>query len=463
MEEVVTRISLVLLLFSAAVWAQTPAPPTGGKAAAKPAAAPLPQAAPAQTFSVDSIAIEGNRIHTPAAILTAAGLKLGEKGGSDAFDAARDRLLASGYFETIAYRYKPSAAGGFDVTFEVQEFGSLFSIRVEALPITTEETVTLLRSKDPLFVTRMPGTEPALKRAATLMEEYIRAKHELASVAGKVVATAPNKFEIQFTPGRGLPAVAEVSFDGSKLISATDLRNSIAEVAFGQPYTENGFRSFLETQVGPLYEAKGHLHITYSKITTEPSARVTGLDVKVVIDEGAEYKLTRFAILGNASDNDRVLRAAKIPQMSFANLAAVREAANRASEYLRSRGYLDAVVSTEKDLNEEKKTAELFIVVDQGPQYTFGKLMVNGLGLDGEAAIRKMWGLAPGDAFPGDYATYFASRVKEESMFDNLADITAVKQIRRGTEIVDVVIDFKGAPPKPLAPRRPPGAIEGPH
>jgi len=466
------RISLVLLLFMTAVLAQTPsrkaAPKAPAPASATPAPtlsvpAPVTSPAPAQTFSIDSIAVEGARIHTPEAILAAAGLKQGEKGGSDIFDAARDRLLASGYFETVAYRYKPSPKGGFEVTFEVQEFAQLFPIRVEALPVTTAETVALLKSKDPLYGAAMPGTEPAVRRAAVLIEEYIKSKHQLASVAGRVVATDPGKFEIQFTPGRGLPAVAEVVFDGSKLISATDLRNSIAEVAFGQPYTENGFRSFLDSQIGPLYEAKGHLHVTYPKITTEASTRVTGLDVKVVIDEGPEYKLTRVALAGTPGDSARILRAAKLPQMTIANFAEVRQAATRVSDYLRSRGYLDNRVTTEKQLDEKKLTAELFIVVEPGPVYTFGTLAVNGLGLDGEAAIRKMWGLGAGDAFPGDYATYFASKVKEESMFDNLADITAVKQIRKGTQIVDVVIDFKAAPPKPLAPRRQPGEIPGPH
>ena len=39
-----------------------------------------------------------------------------------AFDAARDRLLATGYFETVAYRFKASEKGaGYDVSFEIQE------------------------------------------------------------------------------------------------------------------------------------------------------------------------------------------------------------------------------------------------------------------------------------------------------------------------------------------------------
>jgi len=91
------RISLVLLLFSGAGKAQT------------------------RSFPIDSVAVEGNRNLSGGAIAAAAGVKRGDLGSTAIFDAARDRLIASGYFETVAYRYKPSATGGYDLTFEVQE------------------------------------------------------------------------------------------------------------------------------------------------------------------------------------------------------------------------------------------------------------------------------------------------------------------------------------------------------
>src|ERR1019366_1051649 len=103
-------------------------------------------------------------------------------------------------------------------------------------------------------------------------------------VAGKVISPAVETFVIDFTPIRGLPAVSAVSFEGSKLIAAVDLHNKISEVAFGQPFTENGFRALLESQILPLYEAKGYMRVTFPKITTEPSTEVTGVDVKVTVD-----------------------------------------------------------------------------------------------------------------------------------------------------------------------------------
>src|SRR5215469_16025909 len=88
----------------------------------------LPALMPGQTgavFPIDPIRIEGNRILTASGILAAAQLKVGGHGSTAIFDAARDRLLGTGYFETVGYQFKPSAKGGIELTLDVQEMQPL--------------------------------------------------------------------------------------------------------------------------------------------------------------------------------------------------------------------------------------------------------------------------------------------------------------------------------------------------
>jgi outer membrane translocation and assembly module TamA len=129
----------------------------------------------------------------------------------------------------------------------------------------------------------------------------------------------------------------------------------------------------------------------------------------------------------------------------------------RVKNSMRHEGYLDAQVTTDRKLDDAKKTVEFFLIVETGERYTFGKLTVDGLGIDGEAAIRKMWSVKPGDPFPVDYPDFFAAKVKEEGLFDNLGDTKAKTDINAETHVVDVTLDFKGAPRKPQGPRRPGG------
>ena len=130
--------------------------------------------------------------------------------------------------------------------------------------------------------------------------------------------------------------------------------------------------------------------------------------------------------------------------MTIANFDEVRhKAATRVRDTMKHEGFLDAEVSTDRKVDDQNLTAEFFIVIDAGPQYTFGALTVNGLGLDGEAAIRKMWSVRPGDPYPSEYPDYFLKKVKEEGLFDNLGDTTATPKINDDTRLVDITLDFK--------------------
>ena len=424
-----TRIYLVLLLFGAFAAAQN------------------------RSFPIDSITIEGNRILSAAAIVQASGLKPGQPGDSGVFDAARDRLIASGYFETVAYRYKPADAKGYQITFEVKETTALYPLRVEALGVTADGVRAKLKSVDPLFNGRMPGTKPAIERVAQEIEQMLDGQQD---VAGRVIATAPEEFEIQFLPRRGVPAVASVNFLGSKAISPIELRNKIAEVAFGQPFTDSGFRVFLDNQVRPLFEAKGYMRVKFTEITTAPSPQVQGLDVKVTVEDGPQFRLSGVTVRGGPEgETAHLLKLAKVPKMTIADFDEVRDGAGRVREGLHHDGYLDADVTVDKKIYDADKTVEAFIVVKEGPRYTFRKLTVNGLGLDGEAAIRKMWSVKPGDPYPQGYPNYFAAEVKKEGLFDNLSDVKATPDIDRKTHVADVTLDFKGIDLAPKPQRRP--------
>jgi outer membrane protein insertion porin family len=195
--------------------------------------------------------------------------------------------------------------------------------------------------------------------------------------------------------------------------------------------------------------------VAFPKIVTEPSAQVQGIDVKVTVDEGEQYKLGRVIVGGRmASDSARILKTAKLPQMTVANVDQVKEGAVRVRDSLRHQGYLDADVTTDRKLDDTKKTIDFTLLVETGPEYTQGKLTVNGLGLDGEAAIRKMWAVKESDPFPIEYPDFFLARVKEEGLFDNLGDMKARTDVNRESHIVDVTLDFKGTGPKERTPRR---------
>jgi outer membrane protein insertion porin family len=444
----VRQISLILLLFTGLVsFAQEPKQEpkklSGGDD-------------PSHEFPIVSITVEGNRILPSAGIVAASGLKAGTLAHGAAFDAARNRLLATGYFETVACKYKPSDKDpGYEVSFEVQEIEPLYNLRIEALPLTVQEAVNYLKTEDPLFTGRIPGTEQVLQRTARGIEKYLASKGQPQTVAGKIVSYAPQKYEAQFTPSAGVPNVSLVTFEGNKAVRNTDLQNAIAEVAFGQPYTDANFLLLLDNQIRPLYEKNGYMRVVFRKITTTPSTQFKGVDVHVLVDEGSQFKLGTVGVRGPMEDQSRhILLTAKMSKMAIADFDKIQEATKRISDSLKHEGYLDVTVSVDKDIDDEKKIVNVFFVPNPGPQYMFGSLQVEGLGLDGVAAVKKMWGVKSGEPFPAEYPDYFAKKVVEEGVFENLGEVRPDPEINADTHIVNVTLTFKYGK---AAPKKKPG------
>src|SRR5262249_39549852 len=78
-------VCIMVLLAPAGLAAQARSTPK--KAAPPPAATQWP---------IETLAVEGNRFYARDQVLAVAGLKVGQMAGKAEFDAARDRLVASG-------------------------------------------------------------------------------------------------------------------------------------------------------------------------------------------------------------------------------------------------------------------------------------------------------------------------------------------------------------------------------
>src|SRR5580765_8077651 len=115
------RLLSILALACAAACAQAPKK----SAPAKTAPAPAPDKWP-----VEKLAVEGNHMYTADQVLGVAALKIGQLAGKPEFEAARDRLVASGAFETVGYKFEAGPdQKGYIATFHITEVQPAFPVR----------------------------------------------------------------------------------------------------------------------------------------------------------------------------------------------------------------------------------------------------------------------------------------------------------------------------------------------
>src|SRR5688572_6187052 len=296
---VMKRLPIFLMLLSTLGFAQTKSPK---KSLPPPKSAPAPaKPVPAPTkWPIESLSVEGNRSFTRDQVLAIAGLKAGQVAGKSDFDAARDRLVASGAFETVSYKFVPGNRGeGYAATFQVNEIEQVYAVEFEDLHVSSKDLRETLSAKDPLFTaSKLPATQPVLERYRKWIEEYLAAKGIQEKIMGTVAPALPGEYAIVFRPARNRPAVAQVTFEGNQVIPQNLLREAIVGAGIGAQYTEDSFRQVLNASIRPQYERRGRVRVSFPKIRTEPTEDVKGLHVFVTVDEGESFQLGKVTIEG---------------------------------------------------------------------------------------------------------------------------------------------------------------------
>ena len=444
------RRFIVLLAIAAALQAQT-------SSHTRPRSTPA--AEPKGAFPLISITIDGNRTHAERDLLSIAGLRTGHDVTKADFEAARQRLLDTGYFQTISYSYGPAPnSSGYALKLELVEEPQLYQVLFMDLPASTADLSALLKKNDPLFTGRAPATDPIVKRYTQLIADYLAsAKNYHDRIAGALSPENPPDLALVFRPALQA-TIAEVKFVGNRSVDTTALLNAVAGVAIGTVYSEGRFRESLDLSVRPLYEAQGRLRVAFPKISLEKAPDVKGEIATVQIEEGPVYNLSGV----RAPGNPELVKLAGLKIGQPVNFDQVQKAKERIRESYKRHGFLDPTVNVERDIDDTGKTVVLALTVTAGDQYRFGLLDIRGLDLVSEPEVRKMWGLKPGAPFVSGYPDQFLTAVREEGVFENLGETRAEQTLNADTHTVDVTLYFKGAPPKDERHRKRPGDTTSP-
>jgi outer membrane protein insertion porin family len=432
---------MIRLLIPLLVWL----PLASGQVRQKQPAAKSKPSQPAPSgYVIESLTIEGNSNYTREQILAVLGLKVGQVAGEPEFEAARQRLLATGAFGTVGYKFGPSpGGGGYAASFQVVEVAQVFPYRFERLDAPTSALEDALRRVDPLFGPKIVANQPVLDRYTRAIEAFLASKGTKETVVAKAISDESEHMVIVFSPVTPPPSVAEVKFVNNKIIPAKSLQNAIAPVAVGAVYSEALFRRFLDASIRPLYEERGRIRVSFPKVETQPSRDVNGLTVTVEVVEGDSFQLGDVRFEGQALPVEQLRKAGDFKTGDVANFTQIQAGVERLETVLKRQGYMHPHTTVERKLQEQKKVVDLVMHVDQGAQYHFGTLKLQGLDINSEAEIRRRWGLKEGAPFNVEYPDYFLSRIREDGVFDNLGKTKSTVDVHDQTLTVDVTLFFR--------------------
>jgi outer membrane protein insertion porin family len=418
-------------------------------------------------FPLESLRVSGAERIPVERILAVANLKLGQMVNKADFEAARERLVATGAFENVGYQFKPSAKkSGYDAVFEVMEILQMYRYHFEDLPASDAALRAALAQQETLFGDEIPATPYVLERYQKTLEQALDGKTKVRGTLRYVQAkletpnVQPTETEILFRPPGDVPRISEVHFLGlpesNPALTLEQLSAKFIQVAFGNEYTEAQVRLLLERVMRPFYETKGRLHVAFSKITAEASKQVdvNGVSVTVTVDEGPEFKLGMVRFDGVAPKRIKEMDSlADFKKGETVNFDEVEKGLERIRKRYRGDGYLHITARADRKINDADHTVDLTVKVDTGPVFTFGKLEIKGLDILNEPPLRKLWGPRDGKPFDPTAPEAFLKDIKEQQMFDNLGETKSETKLNEDTKTADVTLIF--LPGKPAEAKRP--------
>jgi outer membrane protein assembly factor BamA len=434
----VMKRALAVLLLAACAGAQPPARRQGGEQPPGPAAWPI-----------EAIAVEGNKLYTKEAIIAVSGLRPGLPGAVQLLEMAKDRLLNSGYFEQVSYRYEPApGSNSYFASLVVVEIQQRYRWRIEELPVTEAEFRAIGPRFNPLFGDLIPASQEALDRYGWLLGEMAKQKGANVQVAGAITPLGKDELIVLFRPKAPAAAVADVQFTGTEAVNPHILRQMIAPVAIGTPYSELRFREFLENQLRPVFDSVGRLRAKFDKLSTAPAQGLRGIVVTVAVEEGPEYKLANIEVSGSGLSQSAIRAEGQFKVGERVNYSDVGKGMERILAQVKEGGYMKPSYRAQRKVNDSDNTVELLIEVLPGDRYEFGKLTIVGLELEGEHAVRKLWALKPGQPFRASYPDYFLERIRSDQVFDNLGKTKSEVKLDEAARVADVTLTFAGNEPK---------------
>jgi outer membrane protein assembly factor BamA len=212
---------------------------------------------------------------------------------------------------------------------------------------------------------------------------------------------------------------------------------------------------FISEQVRPIYLQSGHLNVKFAapepRFTGDPNEPLPSVvSVTLPIDAGPAYTLGQVTWSGNTVINNAPLDTLVASQRGqLADGIALQAIWQRVQREYARRGYVNAKVNPQPEYSDADSTANIRVAIDEGLQYHMGKLVVTGLSLDAERALRVAWKLAPGDVFDGAWIEDMLVKLEKPSaeIFGRLpvhySEVGHLIVPGEGPDTMDVLIDFQ--------------------
>jgi len=416
-------------------------------------AAPSSAQAPPSAV-VAEIHATGSVHYTEAQIVALSGLKPGDAITREHLQAVANYLAQLGVFSRVNYRF---ATRGADTTLEFQvEDAPVAQVSFDNFPwFSDEELLSAIRLAVPLFDGLAPHDGSLLDDISAALTMLLQTQGISGRIERALLARpAGDEMVMQFRiEGQSL-TIGSLAYTDSLAQNSPKLRDRNLDL-IGKPFSRFAIEVFINEQVRPLYLSSGHLRVRFGPpqpgFTGDPTQPLASqVSVLLPIDPGPVFRLSEVSWSGNTVLNSAPLDSlVTVKRGEIADGMALTAVWQRVEREYARRGYTDVKMNPQPEFSDAQGTVSYRVTITEGPQYHMGQLVITGLSLDAERALRAAWRLVPGDVFDGAYVEDMLVKLEKPTpdIFGRLPlHYSQVGHLLRPGETagtMDVLIDFQ--------------------
>lgn len=412
---------------------------------------PAAPSASAQSV-LKEIHASGSTHYSEEQILALAGLKPGDAATRERVQATANYLSQLGIFSRVNWTTTDDDT---NLVFQVQD-APVVPVWFDNFPWFGEkELLQSIALAVPLFNGLAPEDGSLLDDITRSLNLLLQTNKIPGAVEHTLVAKPGVDDQVmQFRVVGPALTIGSIAYSDALAQQSPKLEDRKLDVV-GKPFSRFTIEMFIQEQVRPLYLQAGYLRVQFGA----PEPRFTGdpnqpqpsqVAVTLPIDPGPSYKLNEVTWTGNTVINraplDSLITVKHGDVVDGMAMTAVWQRVQR--EYAH-RGYVDAKIDPQPAYSDADSTVSFHVAIDEGPLYHMGKLVITGLSLDAERALRLNWKLMPGDVFDGAYVEDILVKLEKptQDIFGHLpihySEEGHLIQPGETPNTMDVLIDFQ--------------------
>lgn len=430
-----------------------------------PAAPPQEEHKP----TIESIIVRGNR-RIPASTLRA---RIFSHPGDIYDENAMERdfmaLWNTGFLDDVRLEVADAPNGNKILTFYVREKKLVRSIDYKGLSTVAQSDVLDAFKKQKVGLTIESQYDPVvIKHAEVVLQEILAAHGKMfATVRHRTRNIPPNSVALTFIVVEG-PKVklGAIRFEGNTIFSANQLVRSMKYSRpvgappwfywFHKTYDKERIEADLEN-IRDLYRDHGY----FFALPKEPETKMvdTGqrwpfffwswgrgkrVDIKISVEEGAQYRLGTFHIRGNKLfTQERLAPILGLKPGDIFALSKVRKAIENYTKIYGQFGYINFTASPDIEPDNKRKVINLALDFEEDNQFTVHRIQFSGNTKTRDKVIRRELLLDEGGVFSSQLWDYSVLKMNQLGFFDEIKkEDYDIKQNAKD-KTVDVLVKVK--------------------